>query len=341
MIVSLRERLAPGEDPPPVGGEDGRVLHLRCGTDIRDKLAAAGFRGDFLAFYDPLVHGPVPRCATLAEYLERRARYLGATLAPDYAGALADLRAQYAALERAADYATVCLWFEHDSWDQLILARLLAAFADEVARPPRLRVLSATGYPGVTPFRGLGQLWPAALVELWRDFEDVDEARLALGRAAWDALRAPRPAPLAALAASGTPALPTLAIALRRHLRELPSRANGLGLAANLVLRALAERGALAAGRLFGVYTQYYEPLPYLGDTAFALLLERLSGAAHPALGIAPAGADRWAARVALNATGRELLAGRADWIALNGIDEWLGGIHLDSARGMVYRRDE
>ena len=29
-----------------------RALHIRCGTDIRDTLALAGFSGDFLVFYD-------------------------------------------------------------------------------------------------------------------------------------------------------------------------------------------------------------------------------------------------------------------------------------------------
>ena len=36
-----------------------------------------------------------------------------------------DLRQQYAALEKARNYDAVYLWFEHDSYDQLILAKLL------------------------------------------------------------------------------------------------------------------------------------------------------------------------------------------------------------------------
>ena len=30
-----------------------RVLHIRCGDDIRDKLVAAGIEGDYLSFADP------------------------------------------------------------------------------------------------------------------------------------------------------------------------------------------------------------------------------------------------------------------------------------------------
>jgi len=37
-----------------------RVLHIRCGDDIRDKLVAAGIEGDYLSFADPAWLGPPP-----------------------------------------------------------------------------------------------------------------------------------------------------------------------------------------------------------------------------------------------------------------------------------------
>ena len=37
-----------------------RVLHIRCGSDIRETLQAAGIEGDFLEFSDPVCQGPVP-----------------------------------------------------------------------------------------------------------------------------------------------------------------------------------------------------------------------------------------------------------------------------------------
>jgi hypothetical protein len=36
---------------------------------------------------------------------------------------------------------------------------------------------------------------------------------------------------------------------------------------------------------------------------------------------------------VALTEAGREVLSGRADQIRLNGIDRWMGGVHLTAAR--------
>jgi len=37
---------------------------------------------------------------------------------------------------------------------------------------------------------------------------------------------------------------------------------------------------------------------------------------------------------VAISEAGRAVLAGKADWVRLNGFDRWLGGVHLSAAPG-------
>ena len=53
----------------------------------------------------------------------------------------------------------------------------------------------------------------------------------------------PDPRELAAIMRSGTPALPLLATALHRHLRELPSSVNGLSFTEELALAATRAKG--------------------------------------------------------------------------------------------------
>ncbi|OOY42979.1 hypothetical protein BOV92_12370, partial [Solemya velum gill symbiont] len=48
---------------------------------------------------------------------------------------------------------------------------------------------------------------------------------------------------------------------------------------------------------------------------------------------------NQW--QVTLSDTGRQLLADEVDWVELNGIDRWVGGIHLDSQKGQVPRWSE
>src|SRR5690348_11651955 len=161
------------EGRPSALDGDCRTLHIRCGHDIMHKLAVAGFDGDFLWFADPYVQGPVPRTASLEEFVRIRAKYLeqhdGGQNAFDR------LYASYQDLEQARDYAAVHLWMEHDSYDQLVLAKLLDFFSDRAKRPPRLRFVSVTHFPGVGRFNGIGQLPPEALRVLWNDFEDVSD----------------------------------------------------------------------------------------------------------------------------------------------------------------------
>lgn len=331
-----REALQSGE-PEALDGE-GRLLHIRCGSDIEHTLAVAGFSGDFLAFYDPYVHGPVPCTELHDEFLQIRANYISKDLHPDYEEVLADLRQQYAALEEAGGYDAVYLWFEHDPYDQLILAKLLDFFSAPEHRPGSLKLISVTHYPGVKIFNGLGQLPPEALRVLWGSFSEVTPAQLAIGRRSWAGICSPTPDLLRELIATGTPELPTMAIALERHLKQLPSEHNGLNLSENLTLQILAEKGEITAARLFGWYTNHYEPLTFMGDSGYWQLLEKLATAEHPAIVLDRRGEkpNQW--QVALSETGKRLLAGEVDWIVLNGIDHWVGGIHLSSKRGNLYR---
>ena len=59
---------------------------------------------------------------------------------------------------------------------------------------------------------------------------------------------------------------------------------NGLSLTEQLTLQILAEKGPMNAARLFGWYINHYEPLPFLGDTGYWLVLLGLANAAKPAL---------------------------------------------------------
>jgi hypothetical protein len=237
----------------------------------------------------------------------------------------------------------VNIWLEHDSFDQLVLAKLLDYFSDASRRPPRLRFIIVTQYPGIERFIGLGQLPPEALRVLWNTFRHVTEAQLAVGKSAWEAITSRTPELLEQLVNTATPALPTMSGALARHLRELPSLANGLSLTEHLTLQILREKGALSAGRLFGAYTNEYEPLPFLGDSGYWVVLNGLATAQTPALQIKNepgSGIDRHS-QIELLPFGQHLLDSRADWLAMNRAERWVGGVHIDSRQPQNWRIDE
>lgn len=331
-----RDAITSGE-PTALDGEQ-RCLHIRCGNDIQHALVVAGFVGDFLLFPDPYVHGPVPMTESLQEFIEIRARYISSDNQPPYEVVLNDLTNNYASLEKAREYDAVYLWFEHDPYDQLLVAKLLDFFSDPQKRPAVLRMINITHFPGVEIFNGIGQLPAEAMRVLWREFRDVTAQQLAIGRQAWAALRSPTQQPLLDIIATGTSALPTMAIALHRHLQQLPWTTNGLNLSEQLSLQILEDEGDMNAARLFGWYTNHYEPLTFMGDSGYWHLLEDLASANQPAILLDKQGDKPNSWQVSLTDTGRALLNNNADWLELNTVDRWVGGIHIDTANGQVER---
>ena len=115
---------------------------------------------------------------------------------------------------------------------------------------------------------------------LWTQRRAVTSAQLATGVAAWNALLSPDPRSLIELLREGTPALPDMAGAIHRHLQELPSVANGLGLTQQLLLQAIDEQKLV--GRAIGLLVFEREPLPFLGDIMYLHMLERMQQVREP-----------------------------------------------------------
>lgn len=306
----------------PAPDTDRATLHIRCGSDIRVKLQQAGFLGAFLEVSDPICQGPVPSDGDL---LAVRAGFLADTFGT--ADATARLSAEYRDLAQAARRADrIALWFEHDSYDQLLLARVLASLS--VQRPVVTELICLDHYPGLTRFIGLGQLSPPALRTLWAGRAQIGPAHYRLGTAVWEALRDPSPVALHALASGGTPEIPAMAGALHRHLRELPWVGDGLSLTQRLALQAV-QHGPRTIAQMFSELQLRTEPLPFLGDMMFWAVLRGLEAAG--ALRTDPATAEeRWPKHaMALTSAGEALLAGRAEWLAMTGTERWVGGVRI------------
>lgn len=309
------------------GDRDLATLHIRCGSDIEHTLRTAGFQGDFLEFSDPFCLGPL-RDLPPDELTRLRADYLAGVSGMAERDALARLHRGYTVLDELDHYARVVLWFEHDSYDQLLLAYLLHRLQ---AKPPRGRVelVAVDAIPGVERFIGIGQLAPDLLAWLWRQRRPVEAPLLELGSRAWAALTAARPEPLQALVATGAPALPMMGQALERHLQELPDAATGLGLTEQLTLEIVRDHGPLPVGKAFAYLMREYEPLPYLGDLMFWWLLQPLIAAPLPALEISETHEEWPHRRLTLTELGRDILAGDRNWLDHAPGERWVGGIRV------------
>ena len=327
---------------------DLKTLHIRCGHDIQEPLVKAGFVGGFFVHAFPYISAPLRQGSPGLELMARH--LIDRHLPPgnQYEEELERLRGHEQRLHASADdYERVVIWMEHDSWDQLILARLLAHYAN-AKRPSVLELIVAGEFPGPQRYLGLGQLPPEALRLLWPRRRPVTADQLALGNEAWVALTSDDPRPLAALVRSGTPALPIMAPALRRHLRELPSVDNGLRLSEQLVLEILCERSPLTLAYAWSQLTLHRDPLPYNTDLGFLHLIQYMLAVSEPVLTILPGPLDEkppfkelpFGRRVSITEIGHAVLRGERDWLSLRPPSRWVGGVHIQPG-GAGWRWDE
>jgi hypothetical protein len=315
------------------------MLHITNGDSMIPSLRESGIGGEVLPWRDALHDGPVPADLSEDELDDVRARHLADRGWATQEEARAGFTEREVVLTGALEGDEIVLWFEHDLYDQLQLIQVLAWFAARPGSADRLSMISIDSHPEVERFVGLGQLNGAQLAPLFPTRQPVTPAQLELGERAWGAFRAPAPTGIQELIRGDTSALPFLGRALRRHLEQFPSTANGLSRSEQQILDVVSA-GVRRMDHLF-LGTQELEDAPFLGDTCLWLYVAELASGPNPLLRSTdafPIGLPTTAAEcqreVAITGAGVSVRRREADWIALRGrIDRWLGGVHLEGPR--------
>jgi hypothetical protein len=296
-------------------------------------LRAARIPGDFLEWADPVCQGPV-RELDEAAYVEERRAWLSA--AWDIPRAELDRKLQpiSALLAEIERHDEVTLWFEHDLFDQSMLMQVLAGLADAPHLHDRLRLVSIDRHPDVRRFIGLGQLRPEQLSALWHVRQLVAPEAYSLARTAWAAYRAPSPDGLR----NGdwrSEALPFLAGAIDRHLREFPDPRDGLGVTQRLTVQTISElcatRGVAYAIEVFQMLISAVDSQPWYGDSMWWAYLRELAG--EPG-GLITMVGEFPAEQLQLTMIGDEVLRGQRSWLRLAtpdvfGPSRWRGGVEV------------
>jgi hypothetical protein len=297
--------------------------------------------GDFSIWADVLHEGPVPGGLSDEEFRQVRSRFhAGQGQGFNFERAYEMGKQWDDKLASFAAYDEVILWFEHDLFDQLILIHLLDFYSRRSMGATKLSLICIGEFPGVERFIGLGQLTGDQLTSLLGMRKQVTEEHLRLGRLAWSAFTSSDPTAIEKVIQSDTSALPFLSGALHRFLQEYPSAHNGLPRTERQIMTLLAD-GPKNPGELFRA-TYPLEERVFMGDTTFWARVKGLAAGRHPLVDCNVADREGgWpSVEVRITETGRSVLEGRADWIRLNGIDRWLGAVHLQGAEAK-WRWDE
>ena len=320
------------------------MLHIHNGDSSANTARQSSLPGEHFAWRESLITGPTPTGVAGNEWRSLRARHLSEAYGVDLQECERGLLDQEKKLSSFEEHEEIVLWFEHDLFCQTNLLYLLNWFAQENTGNTTLSLICIGAFPGKANFRGLGELNAEQMASLFPSRQQVTSAQLKRAELAWRAYCSPDPAEIEKVAQTGD-LLPFLGQALRAHLRRFPSMKNGLGSIENKGLELIHD-GSKSFIELFPRFGDA-EPDYGLGDAQFWLALQRLSGGSQPLLRIENGtnGGHELTSDIAHNAKfeltepGKAVLRGDADFVELNGIDLWLGGVHLSPNN--LWRWDE
>jgi hypothetical protein len=286
----------------------------------------------FLPWRDVLHEGPVSAQLPLATLRICGAHFLADKGWAELETAQAQMIARDRLLASAADFDRIVLWFEHDLFDQCSCCQILSWFADHDRGRARLDMLCIESFPGLPDFGWLGELAPERMASLRGREQPVSAAQLALAKAGVRGVRSGRAA--AACRDSATrdsSPLPHLRPALARMLEEYPWQGDGL---ARSPPAAAVERQDLRRRS-----RAMFRACTHMEERALSRRrhLPRLCRRSRRGVGTgtpfhrkrAAEDSSPWQQLVLLTRFGERLLRGAADFVAANGINRWIGGVHL------------
>ena len=307
----------------------GQRLNITNGDSAAGTMSEAGIEGKIIAWRDVLHEGPVDSSLPLEELSKQRARFIAGNNWDDFAHISGDFVERDKVIRQLDYFDEVVLWFEDDLYDQLQLIQLLDFFSRGAAKTQKLSVIVVDGY--------IPPLSAEELKRLEAKRPTVRQEQLDLAQRAWKAFGSSDPTSIEKLLSGSTSALPYVARALTRHLEEFPSTVNGLSRSEREALTAIQE-GYTTPVAAFLEVAKKQESI-FLGDLVFYSYLERLSGKENPLVTlrdgspvIAPSSSisrDFVESELVLTPLGRDVVAGKMDWQAINRNTRWLGGVEI------------
>lgn len=307
-----------------------KILIITNGDSAVSALEKAGFSADFLPWRDVLHDGPVPANLTLEELSLTRSKFISDWGWGEYDNVVKDFQERDSRLKAFKNYEEVILWFEHDLYDQLQLIQLLDWFSQQELEQTRLCLICKDEF--VSYLKG------DKLMENFASQQAVMSDQLVLGHQAWLAFCSPNPQEIVDFRKQDTSCFPYLEAAFLRFLQEFPDHVNGLSRNQSQILQ-IAQANINLPGEMFQA-SQEMEDVLYLGDGSFWQYLYDMIHCDYPLLQTESnfpfslptsinANDEALQQRLKMTDLGLEVMQDQVNWIQKNGINKWLGGVHL------------
>lgn len=324
------------------------VIHIvngdSAGGTIRQALGLNP-PSDLLISHDLYSCGPLLPIGSIAKWHHSRKSWWAREFADQGLDAPSDEEMPFDLVdnvEALKDCETIMLWIGTGLADQLFLSFVVqlvqtldvAASGLQVIQYDRLEghgrrpgAVIGTGELNEDQFRAHPEPRPLGK----RDIETIN--------AAWTALTAPEPNTLMSFLLGNGEQLPLLSHALRSLLLRYPDHRSGLSIWDYASLQYTSLHGPRAS-RVVG-YTMAHDwtQPDWTGDVFLYSRLQRLGAPdlAYPLVSLDAPNRPMRETTVEITEAGRAVLNGETNAVALNGIDDWVAGVHLDSKVGRVW----
>ena len=318
-----------------------RELHIAPGTAAGGSIQHALNlpAGSLLDNQDLLSCGPLHPLRTLDEWRHIREEYLR-TLYAEFPFSFAEFHRDLLTNSKIVREAeTVTVWVGTGLAEQLLLAWMPQFFRLLGIDLEKLQVIQFSNDPNKGyEIQSVGILGPDKLKE-HPPAAPLGEGALASLDAAWAAVTAVDPSQLVAFLATDSGPLPFLKRSMQCLMYRFPDVETGLSALQMQLLGLVAEKGPTVVKVIGYTIARTIDWLDWVGDAQLFAWLKSLGDRSlpHPLVSFTGNTASMRETEVQLTDIGRSVLAGEGNFVALNGIDDWVGGIHLDSAADRVW----
>lgn len=292
---------------------------------------------ELLVNEDDLSCGPLPHFRSIDEWVRLREAYWN-TVSPGetQTSFKHDLFANAQVLCTAD---SVVLWLGVGAAEQLLLAWIVQLLK-LIGSRTQLRVVQFTRerYPNAW---ALGLLNPKQITQHPPDAPLSAETIFEL-ESLWHRVTSTDPAELLSVLSEESVPLRYIRASLQQLVHRYPDHLTGLGRWETELLRSTKEKGPKVA-RVIGHTIGRNFDADLVGDAYLFSRFRRLAGSelAHPLVTISGDPHSMRSCEVVLTDAGESVIAARANAVELNGINDWILGVHLDSKSGSVwYQKD-
>ena len=327
------------------------TLHIVSEQKTALTLEKSAINGDILVWQDALYEGPLINNESLTDLSALRADYFSRLGWGDYKEILNVFEQRNRALSRFKQYNEVVLWFDSGLNNQLQLIQIINWLAHQDTGHVMISIVSEQRLPDVVGFVDFAMLTESQLEKLVKNKTELTNSQSLLCAKAWKAITSSVPSGLLKFFPRDMSSMPYMKNAILRFVQQFPSKNNGLCKTEDLIVQAMKHKCQTMED--IYLHVQGKEPIPFMSRAIFFSYFQKMILNPHPiiekhtvhqkeALEVAE-GEENEAEVVVEEQYELQLskLCGQVtnnwvDWVQLNGIDRWLGGVHL--REGNIWR---